>query len=476
MQFIDLPENYPYLREISLVTNQGLMAGKADGGFDPEGHITIAEFIVLANRILGYGHEPILRILPEYSRKSERGHWAEAYFTYARTLGIDYSDNLSPNSELTIFEALNLAERLQNIISARFELSFNYDRSTFFHKYPWADEYIYATRAQIACLVCWFCQNIGNQILEHDMHILHGELFLATAPAHFFLVFTAANSELNLIATVLFQYKCTNVALYQSIKRILEIKNTVLNSLRYDSSAPIYHYTKLDTLISLAPNNFGFRLSNAAFLNDPSEGRLLIQRFQNEVSSKLPFSQTSPGLISPNCIYLASFNPSDDSLPMWVQYGDNATGCAIGFDPTAFGQNIYRVSYDPNDFAAFFNQVNRELSTFKEISPSTSQVELRLLYWYAENCINNLAYLYKDGHYSHEQEFRIIVMCHPSMAKKEDHLREGELFLRTYVEVPYRIFSATFGTNITDPQKLAVGLSSIGLSCSFKQSTIPFRN
>lgn len=477
MQFVDMDEVQFYFKEISLVTDQGIMSGKANGKFEPRTMVTVGEFMSIVWRILGCGHEPKLEWPLENSRESERGVWSEIYLANCRAQGIDYSADLAPDSVLTIGEPLNIMEKLSTALSAQFNINFSYDRRGFFHKYPWTTEHTKATRDQVACLVYWFCQNIGNQILEHDTHVWHETLFIVTETARFFLAFANTNSELRQIANLLYQRKCTSINLYESMKLILQSKKTILGSLQCNNPIRLFHYTKLSTLINLAPETFGFRLSNAAFLNDPSEGRLLTQRLQHEIGSQLPYSLSIPSLISPNFTYLASFNPTDDSLPMWVQYGDNAAGCAIGFDPNAFMLPVYRVSYNLNDFDSFFNQLKQELSKIDAPEKADFWTDPRItLYLYAESCLNELAYLYKDPHYSHEQELRIIKTRHPKMAKKEDHLREGELFLRTYVEVPYRILSVTFGTNLPDPQKLAVGFSSIGLFCNFKQSTIPFRN
>ena len=52
--FSDLPRNHPYYREISLLSDFGIMNGYGDGSFKPENKITRAEYAVFLTRALGY--------------------------------------------------------------------------------------------------------------------------------------------------------------------------------------------------------------------------------------------------------------------------------------------------------------------------------------------------------------------------------------------------------------------------------------
>lgn len=437
--------------------------------------------MLLINHILGYGDISIQSGIDKISRSNEHGHWAESYLTACRALGIDYSPELIPDSEISLNEALKIISSLAEELSKRFQLKFHCDHDLFFKKY-----YLFynrdtsITREQEACLAYWFCSNIANQILEHDTHTLNGVLFIATKPAHFFLSFSdftfPSSFELTTIAHILYQEKCPLLSVYESMKRILISKNEVLQSLLYKSPNNLYHYTTLSTLTTLAPTNFGFRLSNSAFLNDPSEGKLLIQEFQNRFPSSLFPHLTN--YLPLNRTYLASFNPNDDSLPMWFQYGDKAAGCAIGFDPKAFMHPVYYVQYNLTPFEHFFKRVETEFQAYPSKSADHDPFSAlpSPIYNYATLCLDELSYLYKDPHYRHEKELRIIIRCHPKTASKEDMPREGELFPRTFVNVPYKISVVTFGVNVPAPQKLAVGLASIGLDCLFKSSNIPFTN
>lgn len=485
MRFTDVNENYPFFKEITLVVEHGLMAGMADGSsFAPQNTLTVAEFIGLIHHILEYGeYGNVLgqSDIDTISRRNEHGHWAQLYLTKCRALGIDYSPELDPDSEINLDESLKIMDCLAKTLSKRFQLEFYCDQRSLFQKYYFFyNKNAPITREQEACLAYWFCSNIAKQILANDTHMLNSTLFIATKPAHFFLSFTDSTSstdfELTQIANMLYQEHCPILSVYESMKRLLVSKNGVLQSLLYESPNNLYHYTTLSTLIALAPANFGFRLSNSAFLNDPSEGKLLVQEFQKRFPSYASLHTTN--YLPLNCTYLASFNPNDDSLPMWFQYGDKAAGCAIGFDPKAFMHPVYYVQYDLRLFEPFFKQVETEFQAYSENGPDHDLFFTlpRPIYGYTSLCLDELSYLYKDSHYNHEHELRIIIRLHPKYATKEDKPRNGEILPRTFAKVPYKISGVTFGVNVSEPQKLTVGLASIGLNCLFKSSNIPFRN
>lgn len=473
MYYMDIGDNHRYRKEIYVVTHQGLMSEMADGSFNGDAHMTIASFFALIDRILGYRKVFLLPTNNAKSRDNEVFHWAEGYFRSCRAFGIDYSSDFTPDSELTFQESYSLLDSLTAELSRRFQLKFGIDYTAFRNKYFFNQKSIPINCTQVACLIFWYCQNIGDQLLQHDTYTTNNELLIATQPALFFLRFVDIGSseklELFWIANLLNQNQCYKSDVYKSLKRILASKNDVLESLKYNNSKLVYHYTSLKTLINLAPNSYGFHLSNAAFLNDPSEGKLLLEEFQKRFSKE--FEPNDHSAIPVNCTYLASFNPTDDSLPMWFQYGDKATGCAIGFEPSEFKLPIYHIQYDFQKFQPFFDQVNLELKNDNN-RPYIST----LLHPCISRYLEFLGYLYKKPYYEHEQELRIIKLCQPKDAIKESFPRNGELLPRTYVDVPYKISSVTFGANVPDPQKLTVGFSSIGLSCRFISSEIPFRN
>lgn len=477
MDFTDINSSDFYAKEIGAVTEHGLMSGMDDGSFSPNRHVPAGHFMCIISRILNFGRDPNLPINTHHSRESEHGHWAEGYINYCRALKIDYPANQSPNYMIKIADALDIMDQTSSALSQTLNYKFTFNRSECMDRYDLHISLAEITRAQLACLLYYFCNSIGIQISEHEIdetHYLNDNTFVLTAEAFFFLSFT--NSELFQLVFLLRQYTFPKTEIYKSMKELLKIKQKIMEPLKYNEHDIIYHYTKISTVIALAPTSSGFRLSNSAFLNDPSEGKLLIPMLQKCIPTEIPFVPFSRQSLSNNT-YLACFNPSDESLPMWLQYGDNTTGCAIGFDPKQFGLPVYKVSYDMATFSPFFAQVTKELKNFSQMDESPFKKDaLFALYLYILLCFNGLRYLCKDPHYKHENELRIVTSCHPKFAEKEDYIREGELFHRTFVSVPYKIRSVTFGANVMGPERLAVGLASTGLDCIFLNSSIPFKN
>lgn len=477
MDFTDINSSDSYAKEIGAVTEHGLMSGMDDGSFSPNRQVPAGHFMCIISRILNFGRDPNLPINTHHSRESEDGHWAEGYINYCRALEIDYPANQSPNYMIKIADALDIMDQTSLALSHVLHDKFTFNRSECVDRYDLHISLAEITKAQLACLLYYFCSSIGIQISEHEIdgaYDLYNDKFVLTDEAFFFLSFT--NSELFQIVYLLRQYTFPKIKIYESMKGLLISKHKIMESLKYTESDIIYHYTKMSTVVALAPMSSGFRLSNSAFLNDPSEGKLLIPMFQACIPTEIPFAPFSRQDLSNNT-YLACFNPSDESLPMWLQYGDNTTGCAIGFDPNQFGLPVYKVSYDTAIFSPFFAQVTKELKKFSHTDESSFKKDtLSVLYLYILSCFNGLRYLCKNPHYKHENELRIVTSCHPKFAEKEDYIREGELFHRTFVSVPYKIRSITFGANVIGPERLAVGFASTGLDCIFLNSSIPFKN
>jgi Flp pilus assembly protein TadD len=85
-------------------------------------------------------------------------------------------------------------------------------------------------------------------------------------------------------------------------------------------------------------NNVKLRLNSASYMNDPSEGVVLIdflkQQFANGTSDFIDrifkyFGDDSyEGNFNGN-VYLFSFTSAIDTLPMWTQYGERGEGCCL---------------------------------------------------------------------------------------------------------------------------------------------------
>lgn len=149
------------------------------------------------------------------------------------------------------------------------------------------------------------------------------------------------------------------VALFRLYEQIIKIKALCRYTLipedkNMDSTGPV-HYTKIDTLKKILPDNQKnsgkLRLWNTVYMNDSFEGSCFIDMLAQVGKKKLnnkeavdakmkiyfPFLDKQPSkeddklLPSNENIYVCSFSEQINEIHMWVPYADDAKGCAITF-------------------------------------------------------------------------------------------------------------------------------------------------
>lgn len=124
-------------------------------------------------------------------------------------------------------------------------------------------------------------------------------------------------------------------ALHLDVKLWLKSTEVVENS--------IYHYTDLNALIGIVPNN-GLRLSDVRFLNDYQEYENGVILFESLAENKkvkdekiLFIKETAEFLRNADeveKVFVTSFSTEPDILDMWRAYGKNGKGISIEFDNT----------------------------------------------------------------------------------------------------------------------------------------------
>jgi len=89
---------------VNRCTVLGIIRGREDGSFDPQGVATRAEMAKMICIILNGGKEPVLGVGGRASFSDTRGHWAEAYIEYCSSLGIVSGmgdGSFNPNGRVT---------------------------------------------------------------------------------------------------------------------------------------------------------------------------------------------------------------------------------------------------------------------------------------------------------------------------------------------------------------------------------------
>ncbi len=120
---------------VNTMVSLGVVSGKDNGAFDPNGSLTRAEACTLIARMLGGGKDPVLGSNVKSNFKDTQGHWAEKYIAYCANLGIiagKGDGNFDPNGSLTgsaaakmILCALGYKPEFEGIGGANWELATN---------------------------------------------------------------------------------------------------------------------------------------------------------------------------------------------------------------------------------------------------------------------------------------------------------------------------------------------------------------
>lgn len=487
-----------YLHAVLVCVNRDLLCGIGDGAkFNPYGHITLAEILKIVCYALNAGWEPI------FSPTERHGGWAKSYIAWCENAKLLENEPKIEDSNYyykisTVAETEKILKHVFKYILDKFNIKNTCcnPRINVIDKDP--SENI--NRCETAQLVYDTLNSAANLIYSQCNSQSFMPLFMENIEFITYL-FYFLPKDISYLGNLLLTYRdqLTSENVVASFQ-LLDIKKKMFLP---SNDLFVYHHTSLQTLEKLTRPNSTFYLSNAAFLNDPSEGLTLRKYLQNYTESKIK-NENYPDiilswlkrelslnhtLVSVNSTYIASFTDTSnrDSLPMWYQYGDKGTGCAIEFDVSKFEVPLYKVNY--LDLSSDQSQLN---STFKAdtLCPGTILDKILtilsnaftnqnscndFLLSFASQIINQLSFMYKDRCYEHEKESRIVVFSDPSDVSCDSEIREGEIFPRTYFECPFSINSIILGPKVNHANQLVVGIASRGLNCPIYKSSLPFQ-
>ncbi len=242
--------------------------------------------------------------------------------------------------------------------------------------------------------------------------------------------------------------------------RLLEAILKIQKKLFYapQENAEVAHYTSLYALKSLA-NKGLFRLYNAAYMNDPGEGRVffeIMKSFGIEDMRKVFYEDEDPSYPSP--VYIGSFFKVDeqdeekDMLFMWRTYGKHdgqeAAGASLIFkhEGTVFAEkcsaqigtmqqfqlqllstgapsnpeerqppkpDLYEIVYGDKKSEQKLSEELKELAkSLKQIKEHVSKEKddnsKKKLKRLAHDLLDTIRFLFKARHYSEEREVRMV--------------------------------------------------------------------
>lgn len=200
-----------------------------------------------------------------------------------------------------------------------------------------------------------------------------------------------------------------------------------------DEGQVIAYYTSLPTFCHMLPGVNGdnkdcgkMSIMNIAYMNDPNEGKIL-QKYLG-----IPMRQMKSGRGAPErkdaaypYVFMKCFTSLVDDLPMWEMYGDHAKGCCLILDKACFSTTagrhpipLYRICYikkhgssvninkEDNPYVRDMDQLRRLLKVIKQDMRTAETDDILTLQ--LKKSLEDIAYLFKNADYRHEQEVRIL--------------------------------------------------------------------
>jgi TPR repeat protein len=233
--------------------------------------------------------------------------------------------------------------------------------------------------------------------------------------------------------------------LYDAVMKIKKRHIVMTN----DAQDGVAHFTTFDALESMLPAErptdrltSRLRLYNFAYMNDPTEGkRLLDEHVTSSASLREFFSGDSDNPISweehESSVYIGSFTLRGDELDLWRAYGRDGTGYCVLTPIEAFDQEstndsgplhggevvkvsaeirksidylpttLYAIRYEDEDVRKTLGELKVSLEKLKEKKPRLKNSD-EALNRIVRLIVSQILYLYKNEQYKSEQEARMI--------------------------------------------------------------------
>lgn len=284
----------------------------------------------------------------------------------------------------------------------------------------------------------------------------------------------------------------------------IEIKKLLMISHVKDS---IGHYTKIDNLKYLIlPNKLSgkLRMYNAEYMNDPSEGKSLMEFLSNHTT----FNYNESHKQGYSKIYLSCFTTEIDNLPMWSIYGNDGQGCCLVFNEDYFDSTneeltddlwlnnktttirnyLYRICYIDfdsdkltidefdNDPADLKKQVEKVLK--KYIVFHLNKINLlkkkndKIIDEMVMLILEQIRYLFKDISYAHEHELRLIRYSETPLIDNDKWI-VPQLYVE--MEKPLEYEQIILGPKVTQVNKIVPYIMHTGKCKQVIKSNIKYR-
>lgn len=256
--------------------------------------------------------------------------------------------------------------------------------------------------------------------------------------------------------------------------------------------AEICHYSKLATLKHIIQVKDShpqprLRISNLAYLNDPSEGNVLLQLLKKFIKSStfyMLFEKDNPDEnklveVPFSKVFIGSFSTAKNKLPMWTLYGDDSKGCCLVFDDYFFDKKnelieeklnmddknissqeliLYQVKYldidkldESDSIVDYLKKIANILDLFEVIISKYESVKIWIM-----ALLDEIRFLFKDSDYDYENEVRIIIHAENSEIQIDDG--QNELSIpKLYVNLQRKLIykEIILGSKVDKPNAVA---------------------
>ena len=259
--------------------------------------------------------------------------------------------------------------------------------------------------------------------------------------------------------------KCQNM---QELFYHVAVQNVITGTGSNVIMRPVTHYTSVKGFCGIIESKqlWATRLD---CLNDYSEGQEIVEaykrvvqqlsredsfykKFENMEFQDYFFStekvredmlKTTP-IQNPE-IYIISFSQNDDSLSMWNYYikNDKYEGFALNFGHNNPEESFKTKPYEIKFIRIFYDvqeverKIQKVLTYIKKLyieETKTKQMAIKII----NNLIFELRYFYKNPHFKHEEEYRIMIVQSKDDRKFAVKYRNKGQLIIPYIEVPLK--------------------------------------
>lgn len=257
-----------------------------------------------------------------------------------------------------------------------------------------------------------------------------------------------------------------NTTFYESINNIENIlKVTDFSSLE------LGHYTSLSTALKLINKNGShLRLTNGRQMNDPLEGKTLLEYIFGDNHSDW----------KPTKRFIASLTTVQDSLPMWNNYAEGSTGAMLIYDKTYLMDiselnyvGIYKVAYISlnsenneieiksnnlfeEDKVALVTEINNLKDLFESETKdlnSDEKEEKKRVYL---NKLQEIDFLFKKSDYSYEVEYRIVANTENKNTKLEVKVENNQLLNFPFLYCYLKSYKIKYSKLLLGPKSVSI--------------------